>query len=211
MRHICTVTLFLGAFSSCQYVQKSIEETLAEEPAVKTQPVEEARETNPSRIKEQNKVSIFSDSALLQQVQNELMALPKFKGKAAKFYEDIHFYDFQQGRIALKMQDPDQPENLDEYVYFHGRWEAPKPVQVTGRGISPRGLMALKDIRFATAKHIFDVVRARADTIEGAGEVNHVYFQNSATFHTIEWSSYIQGARKNYSFYFTLEGKEKKK
>ena len=68
------------------------------------------------------------DSKGLQQAEASLRALPQFKDKDIRVFQNIHFYG--DGRIMLSLQDPSKPEHVDEYKFSNGAWAEPQPVQI---------------------------------------------------------------------------------
>lgn len=90
----------------------------------------------------------LSNAAGLQKAQDELQALPQFAGKELNVFQDVNFYNTH---IAINVQDPNKPENIDNYEYnfADGKWSEPSPVQLSGGGDMKPNLTPLKDIRFA--------------------------------------------------------------
>ncbi|MGH2624961.1 MAG: hypothetical protein ACRDE7_14935 [Sphingobacterium sp.] len=193
---------------SCDWVSQSIDET--------NHPVDEASKTTvgseqnkdadkaSTKTEEEETISFFADSIKLVEIQKKLLNLPKFQGKNVLFYRDIYFYDFKGGDVSLKIQDPDKPENLDTYTYQDGKWKAPQPVNTSGNNTWDKDLLNLNKLDFSAVKKINDIIEEKKRTIEGAKEVNHIYYSNSREDY--EWRAYIRGSRKNYTLTFKRNG-----
>lgn len=152
--------------------------------------------------------SIFEDAGRLDSIQQVLYDMPHLKGKKLFFLAGIYFYDYQGGMISVDLQDPDKPENVDTYTYSNGRWEIQKPVKINGNSHFPLEtlLMPLQEIRFSTAKKVYDAALERSKGIEGAEGTHHVYFNQLKAVSVKEWYIIIPAARHNYRFTFDVAG-----
>lgn len=127
-------------------------EDKAEAPAPQAAPVAEPAAPEPvqeqAQEAPQEAVNPLTDAATLQKVQDELLALPQFAGKELKFFQDVNFTNIH---IDINIQDPNKPENIDNYQYkwSEGKWSEPNPVQLSGGGDLEPNLTPLKDLRFA--------------------------------------------------------------
>lgn len=213
--HIISCIAFLALFSSCQQIKKSFEDTM--KPRQQKDASDYSLErtgssssvttdvTGPDDIKEQ---SVYASAEELEKIQAELMNLPKFKGKKIMMHQDLYFFDFQGGRISIKIQDPDKPENIDTYTYSKGKWLDPTPVKISGNLKMVDLLYPLDKVKFSTVKKIHDTLIEEAKDIEGGTPSDHVYFVHLkvANMDVTHWYSSISGARKDVYLYFDVDG-----
>jgi len=201
---------------SCKEVRKSIDETL--HPASGKKAATEASSTASSTTFSSSSVfssgpaqsfkSIFEDAAFLDSIQQELSNMPGLKGKKLFFMAGLYFYDYQGGIISIDLQNPDNPDNVDTYAYSNGEWERQKPVKITGNRLLPLEmlLMPLDEIKFSSAKKVYDIAVEKSKGIEGARPIQHVYFSQIRAVHVKEWYIMIQGDRRNYRITFDVKG-----
>lgn len=124
--------------------------------------------------------NLLSNVELLNKAEKELKELPKFKGKEIKVFQNIYFYG--DGRIKLAIQDPDKPENVDDYLFQNGKWQEPQPVQLSGGGSMEDNVFPLSQIKFETVNSIFKQVAEKSKEIEGAEELDIAFYSmNPAT------------------------------
>lgn len=215
---VILLTFFLLA--SCKDAKKSIEETLHPNLQKKTVPAGDPTTVTSSSFStssstkqesyekgQQNYKSIFESAAALDSIQQELLNMPSLKGKKLFFLAGFYFYDFQGGRISIDLQDPEKPENIDTYTYENGEWQIEKPVKITGNFPLKLLLMSLDEVKFSTAKKIYDTAVEKSKTIEGAEPITHVYFTQIKQVNLEEWYVMINGARHNYRLKFDINGK----
>ncbi|SFM62674.1 hypothetical protein SAMN05428949_0222 [Chitinophaga sp. YR627] len=215
-KHIIFLTLTLLT-ASCKEIRSSFEETI--------HPVAGKKEKSPvgssssstvtfssssvfSAVSEQEFSSIFEDAAKLDSIQQALYEMPHLKGKELFFLAGLYFYDYQGGMISVDLQDPDKPENVDTYTYSNGHWEIQKPVKISTNTHFPLKmlLMPLHDIKFSTAKKVYDIAMEKSKDIEGAEGTQHVYFTQMKAVHVTEWYVIIPAARRNYRMTFDIAG-----
>lgn len=213
--HIISCIVILAIFSSCQQIKKSFEDTMKPKPRKEetdqTTLLTGKSTSNSREIKDTHKnkqQSVYESAEKLDEIQAELMNLPQFKGKKINMHQDLYFFDFQGGRISIKIQDPDKPENIDQYDYSDGKWKDPTPVKVTGNLKMVDLLFPIEDIKFSTAKKIHDSLIEEAKNIEGGVPADHVYFVHMkvANMDVTHWYSSVSGARKDVYFYFDKDG-----
>lgn len=134
--------------------------------------------------------------------------MPGLKGKKLFFLNGFYFYDYRGGMISIDLQDPNNPENIDTYAYSNGEWQIQKPVVITGNGHFPIEmlLMSLDEVKFSTAKKVYDIVVEESKKIEGAKPIRHIYFSQIKAVHVKEWYVMIHGARRNYRMTFDVHG-----
>lgn len=211
---ICIVMLPFLLLTSCKEFKKSIEATLHPKPQRKAVPVNDTPSSTVifsssgsfSTTEQQDYRSIFESAAALDSIQQELRDLPHFKGKKLFFFRGFYFYDYRGGLISIDLQDPDKPENVDTYTYSNGEWQMHQPVQITGHYPLKFLLAPLDEVKFSTAKKVYDAGVEKAKTIEGAQPITHVYFNQIKEVHVKEWYLMIKGARRSYQVKFDAKG-----
>ena len=211
-----TITLCgLLLIASCKQINKSFQDTIHPRPEKgDTQTVSSAFSggITDSTIRPQEKhySSIFESAEKLDRIQAALLDLPQFKGKQIKLYQSLDFYDYQGGRISIKIQNPDTTENIDNYIYQDGKWQDPVPVKITGNVGFMSFLMPVDRIRFSTAKKVYDQTTAKGKDVQGAKEVQFVDFSymkyGSHDRERAYWFTAVEGVRNDYSLDFDIDG-----
>jgi len=213
---VLLILLSLPFLVSCNEVRKSIEETLHPKPRKKVAPADSPTSSTVvsssssysfSTGSQESFKSIFESAAALDSIQQELSNLPHFKGKKLFFLRGFFFYDYQGGIISIDMQDPDNPKNVDTYTYSNGEWSIQGPVKIMEHFPLKFLLAPLDEVKFSTAKKVYDAGLEKSKTIEGAEPVTHVYFNQIKEVHVKEWYLMIKGARHNYQVKFDVNGK----
>lgn len=219
MKTLCysafAVLLILSLLASCKEARKSIEATLhpkSQKKAVPAADPETSTVTFSSSISistsgQESYKSIFESAAALDSIQQELRNLPHFKGKKLFFLRGFSFYDYQGGIISIDLQDPDKPENIDTYTYSNGEWSMQQPVKITGHYPLKFLLAPLDEVKFSTAKKVYDAGLEKSKTVEGAEPITHIYFNQIKEVHVKEWYLMIKGSRHNYQVKFDVNGK----
>ncbi len=216
------VLLICCLMVSCKEARKSIEDTLHPKSQRKagspdknafssTTTFSSSSSTVSSSTHEQTFTSIFNSAENLDSIQHALYDLPGFKGKKLRFLNGLYFYDYRGGMISIDLQDPNNPENVDTYTYSNGEWKIQKPVVITGNGHFPLEMLLapLDEVKFSTAKKVYDIAVERSKTIEGAEPTQHIYFTQINAVHVKEWYVMIRGARRNYRITFDVNGRLK--
>lgn len=218
LKTILFYSVIVFVFSSCKQIRKSYEETISPNPIRKTEKEIETRSDSLSmnrRIGKSNEaeISLFESVDRLNLIQEELLNLPQFKGKKLMAYQSLYFYDFNNGHISLKIQDPNIPENIDEYVYRDGNWQQPIPVKITGNIPVEHYLFPLEKVKFSVAKIVHDQIVNEANMMDGGKASDHVYFNyiNMSSGKQYYWYSSVSGNRKDLYIDFDMEGKEIKR
>jgi hypothetical protein len=209
---------------SCKEFKKSIDETLHPKPSQKRAAAGNDTSSSSvtyssssatfsssavlSSVGEQDYTSIFASAATLDSIQQLLRDMPGLKGKKLLMLNGIYFYDYRGGMISVDLQDPDKPENVDTYTYSNGEWQMKKPVKIAGNGHFPLELllMPLDEVKFSTAKKVYDTAVEKSKTVEGAEPSPHVYFNQLKAVHVKEWYVMIRGDRHDYRITFDVNG-----
>lgn len=85
----------------------------------------------------------------------------------------IHFYE--DGRAMFPAQDPNKKENVDQYTYKNGSWEAPVPVELSGSGKLEDNIFSLmNDIDLTKIPGLVKEAQEKTKDLEGA-KIDHVY------------------------------------
>jgi|GEM_PF-284613 len=145
----------------------------------------------------------LGNKSRLKAAELSLRKLPAFSGKKIYLYRFIHFYD--DGRINVQLQNPENPEYVDEYSYSKGSWQTPKPVQLSVHDNIKKSLVKLDDVDFENAGKIYRLYSAKANNVAGSPPLTHVYaiFDNN----TISWyPQSISGSRERYFISFEPNG-----
>lgn len=145
----------------------------------------------------------LGNAAKLDAAEHALRELPAFAGKSIHLYRAIHFYE--DGRINVTIQHPQNPQYIDEYNYRDGEWEEPKPVQMSVRDNISESLISLGDISFASAAAVYRSYSRQAEDVAGAKPLTHIYGifgGNSITW----YPQSINGSREKYFISFTPDG-----
>ena len=218
------LTFFLMA--SCKEAKQSIAETLHPKAQKKKEPADSdisstvsisssssfsssssvSTSSTLSTTRPKHFKSIFESAAALDSIQQELREMPGLKGKKLFFLRGFYFYDYQGGMISIDLQDPNKPENVDTYTYSNGEWQMQKPVRITGNFPLKMLLAPLDEVKFSTAKKVYDAGMEKAKTIEGVEPITHVYFNQIKEVHVKEWYLMLNGARHNYQLTFDVNG-----
>ncbi|MBL1409909.1 hypothetical protein [Sphingobacterium faecale] len=140
----------------------------------------------------------------LKKAEAELKDMPKFKGKDVKVFQNIHFYE--DGRVQLALQDPDKPENIDDYLFQGGKWQEPQAVQISGDGDMSANVFPLGTLKFETVADIYKQVEEQSKEVEGAKIDGHIYYNLNVMHQSGQWITGVQGARGQYSGYFNADG-----
>lgn len=145
----------------------------------------------------------IGNAAKLIAAESALRALPAFAGKSIHLYRAIHFY--ADGRINVTIQHPENAAYIDEYNYNNGKWEEPKPVQMSVRDKIRESLISLDDISFVSVAAVYRTYNRKANDIAGVKSLTHIYGiigGNSITW----YPQSINGSRERYFISFTPTG-----
>ncbi|MBW1654300.1 hypothetical protein [Flavobacterium quisquiliarum] len=206
------ITLFFCSllFLSCNQISKSIDETFKtnDSPINRTdhKPVDiQKTQTNTQQkeLRENSEHHFLSDVDGLKKAEEELRKLPQYNGKEIFIYSLVYFYD--DGRINIKLQHPENPKYIDSYEYKDNRWSEPKPIQLSIRDNIQDQLISLNKIDFANAAKVSAVLNQKSEHIEGAKAPESIYI--SIRKNQIYWyPTNINGSRERYSIQFNDDG-----
>lgn len=99
---------------------------------------------------------------------------------------------------TLQAQDPNKPENVDEYTYRNGKIEK-RPVKLYGGGKLEDNLFSLSDINIDAVSTLFEEVQNKAKELEfEGGKDPYMMIKKNLPFsNKIVWRVYMTGTRKN--------------
>ncbi len=162
-----------------------------------------------------NPVALLSSTEELQKAEDALKAMPKYKDKEVRVFQNVNFYGGDYPRIVIELINPENGEDVDHYEYQNGKWSAPQPVQISGGGgkaAMKANSTPLKDIKFATVATVFNNWKEKAASLEGVTEkeTDFIYFSLWVPNQTREWTSTdIETTRAKYDIEFNMDGSVK--
>ncbi|MCS4534105.1 hypothetical protein [Neisseria montereyensis] len=137
--------------------------------------------------------NFLKDAAALAKAEDDLKSLPRFHGKDLKFFDNIVFFSGPRPRIELDIQNTENPERIDHYVYWQGTWRRNdilrKPPPPEKLNIAEH-LTPLSQVRFADVADVAKVWEQKARSVnavvDDAYYVSFVYLrsQNKRFWHT---------------------------
>lgn len=149
--------------------------------------------------------NIVVNEKVLQAAEDSLKALPQFNGKPLNVFQNVRFYS---NRIEIDIQDPNNPENIDSYIYSGGKWSEPTPVQISGGGDLKDNTTPLDQIKFATVAKIAKIWHEKAVEVEAEEtELDFATFSLFVPMQKRRWIvSDIETDRAKYGFEFDANG-----
>jgi len=139
----------------------------------------------------------------LQEAENKLRALPQFAGKPIFIYQFIHFYD--DGRIITKLQNPDNPEYIDEYTYDDGMWQKPEPVVLSKNDNIKEELIPLDRIPFEHVVNVYHVLEEKRKEI-GSQSQDYTLYAGKRKGKIHWYPGSIQNERSSYDIEYNEDG-----
>lgn len=151
----------------------------------------------------------LTDAEYMQKAENALRELPKFKGKSIMIFQEATFH--KDGRISIYLQDPSNPDNIDQYVYEDGSWGEPQPVQLSGDGEMKDNLIPLDKFKFVTVAKIANTWMEKAKALPDYDEEKNPITMVGLGMNTISGEPRIivpdvETARSKYDVDFNLDG-----
>lgn len=147
-----------GLFYSCKEIKNSINDTLNENVTpTSTENSETKSSSSPTTFQEkEDEIVLVNNVEALEKAEKTLRERPEFKGKDIFIYKTIHFYD--DGRINVKLQNPDNPLYIDQYQYDDGKWIAPTPVRLSKNDDIQKDLVNLNRVSFKNVKNVYNAL-----------------------------------------------------
>ena len=151
----------------------------------------------------------LTDAEYLQKAEDALREMPKFKGKSIMIFQEAYFYN--DGRIKTCIQDPNNPDNIDQYEYTDGSWGEPQPVQISGDGEMKDNLIPLDNFKFVTVAKIANTWMEKAKSVPDYDETKNPLTMVGIRLNTISGKPYItvstiETMRAKYDIDFNLDG-----
>jgi hypothetical protein len=99
---------------------------------------------------------------------------------------------------TLQAQDPNKPENVDEYTYRNGKIDK-RPVKLYGSGKLEDNLFPISDVNFDAVSTLADEIKnkAREKDLEGAKDPYMIIKRNLPFTNKVILRLYLSGTRKN--------------
>lgn len=109
---------------------------------------------------------------------------------------------------TLQAQDPNKPENVDEYTYRNGKIDK-RPVKLYGSGKLEDNLFSLSDVNIDafSALHEEAQNKAKEKDVEGAKDPYMIIKKNLPFSNKVIWRVYMTGTRKNLHIEADADGK----
>ncbi|MCP2029680.1 hypothetical protein L1276_004874 [Flavobacterium sp. HSC-32F16] len=222
MRKSIIIIICFPLFLGCEQISKSINETFSPNDSVvskqsnsdvknEVQEVDVQKNINDAVDRhnaaqnqlETKTIVLLKDTNELSKAEETLKKLPQYAGKEIFVYSTLYFYN--DGRINVMLQHPENKKYVDAYEYKNGVWSDPKPVQLSIRDEVQKRLVSLNTIRFINAAKVFEIYNKKAEEVEGASPAANVYI--SIWDNKIKWyPSSINGSRERYSIQFNDDG-----
>lgn len=150
---------------------------IARADATPAAPAPQEQEPAPVQDADPHAGNLLFDRERLLAAKQALLAMPELEGRDMRVFDSIHAYD--DGRINLKLLDPRQPGNMDEYNFKDGAWRK-------GAAVNPRLLPAMINPASDNAplqridfEGFYRVATALQEQREGLsaepGQVEHIY------------------------------------
>ncbi len=189
---------------SCNKLSRTIEKTLNPD---KNQQSENSIYNSDPKMEDTSikkaEIPFCENIKALEAAEASLRNMPQFKGKNINIYRSVHFYE--DYRISMKIQHPDNPEYIDEYYYADGKWNEPKPVQTTKRDKIEENLLTLDKIPFVNAHNVYRSLQEKIREIPDVEKIPTIYV--IAHNGNPRWyPSSIDSPRSKYSIEFNTDG-----
>lgn len=191
---ICLLSGLILSMGSCKFAAR-----------LGSKAAEKATEAATSGGSEQK----LTDAEYLQKAEDALREMPKFKGKSIMIFQEAFFYN--DGRIKTCIQDPSNPDNVDQYEYSGGSWGEPQPVQLSGDGEMKDNLIPLDNFKFVTVAKIANTWMEKAKSVPDYDETKNPLTMVGIKLNTISGKPYIavstiETMRAKYDIEFNLDG-----
>ncbi|WP_292010116.1 hypothetical protein [Chryseobacterium sp.] len=208
--YVCALTVFL---IGCEDFKKSIDDTLSDPESISEIPV--SNEGNiktqlPERnipVKRNNtkkeKGILTADIVQLEDAENALRSLPQFTGKSIFVYKSVHFYD--DGRISIQIQNPENSEYVDEYWYQNGHWKRPEPLRLSKNEDIKADLINLNKIPFKNANNVYNVITEKKKEIKNLDQ-NYTLYAIVRKGKILWYPTSIKNERSTYSITYKENG-----
>jgi hypothetical protein len=222
MRKSIIIIICFPLFLGCEQISKSINETFSPSDSLVSKETNSDTKTEAKEIDVQKIINeavdkhnaavkqletkttvLLKDKKELNKAEQALKKLPQYSGKEIFVYSTLYFYN--DGRINIMLQHPENKKYIDTYEYRNGVWSDPKPVQLSVRDDIQKRLVPLNTISFTNAAKVFELYNKKAEEVEGASPATSIYI--SIWDNKMRWyPSTINGSRERYSIQFNDDG-----
>ncbi len=148
----------------------------------------------------------FLNEDLLAKAQEELQNLETYKGQDIKVFQE---YTVDKNSITIQLQDPNNPENIDELVYEDGAWSEPEPLQIMGDGDMSSNVFSLTEMPFTGVVQVAKTWQQEAEKMEDevTSELSFVDGEIDIMNGALRWSaSNMSTKRAQYNLAFKQDG-----
>jgi hypothetical protein len=147
---------------------------------------------------------LISQKEKLEQAEEQLRKLPQFAGKSIFIYEFIHFYG--DGRIITTLQNPENPNYVDEYTYKDGQWQDPQPVILSKSDDVKGSLVNLNKLPFHNANNVYKTLLEKRKEV-GSDSDNYYIIYARTIGNEINWyPGSIDNKRSIYNIEYHEDG-----
>jgi hypothetical protein len=203
MKKNILILLFPVFLMGCKDFKKSIDDTLTSATPAGDSIKSRTGEFQDAETKREPSVPFASMPEKLELAEQQLRDLPRFRGNPVYIFEYIHFYP--DGRIIVKIQTPENPDFVDEYIYADGQWQKPEPVVLSKNDKVKDRVVSLDEIPFKNANNVYKVLVEKDKEI-GSKNENQVIFAGKRK-NKIIWSpGTISNERSRYDIDYHEDG-----
>jgi hypothetical protein len=149
-----------------------------------------------------------------QTVDENLFEQGKMKEVVAMFEKEVGgtvkvlSFTIYKNFSTLQAQDPNKPENVDEYTYRNGKIDK-RPVKLYGSGKLEDNLFPLSDLNIDAVATLHEEAqnKAKEKEVEGAKDPYMIIKKNLPFSNKVIWRVYMSGTRKNLYMEADADGK----
>ncbi|WP_333661813.1 hypothetical protein [Chishuiella changwenlii] len=187
-------------FYSCKEFKNSINDTLNE----KVDSVENEKTTPVStHVEKEDELVLVNNLHALEKAEKALRNRNEFKGKDIFIYRTIHFYD--DGRINVKLQNPDNPLFIDQYQYKDEKWEEPTPVRLSKNDKIKEDLVNLNRVSFLHVNNVYNALVEKRKEI-GSKSTDYTIYVAYYKDRVNWYPSTLSNDRYEYNIEFNEDG-----
>lgn len=195
---------------SCDQLESAFQDIQGSIEATKNPVGKPKMSTGSSSEPEEIFSNLYEDEALLKQIEADLKDFQAIQGEKLMVYNGIHFYNWRSGRVLIKIQDPENKENADEYEWTRDKgWQYEKPVKPMTGSVSD-AIFPLDSLSFATVAKVQQQIKQEAAQLEGAEMPSLISFMILYD-NSVRWQASVSGARKDLHLHFNLDGSLREK
>ncbi|MCY4779171.1 hypothetical protein ORI89_05885 [Sphingobacterium sp. UT-1RO-CII-1] len=198
----CIVFLVVFLLYGCDFIRTSISDTYKENKGDSSSFSHLSIEKIKNLMREgrwDGKVNLFSRPDWWEDAQHGLHSIELLKERPLFFYKTIHFYS--DGRIGVKIQNPDNEGEIDSYWYIKGEWKDKAPVKLNVATKPQASLSALKNVNFSDVAEIYNLVTSDREEPAESIVISHMYLtQHNKKDNKLIWRGSLSTERKLLNF-----------